>query len=212
MTDLDFTIDGGEMARATPSLKAHLRAIITGPRVLGGETPGNEVPFFLCPYAPEDEVPMKRLISSLTGDLIAMDIPVLELDLYRISIDLLKSTDRWDRLLKREARDDKTRFLALLQSTLNEEEVLVPEIRRRIEAEPHRVVFLTGIATAFPMLRSYTILSRLQSILKDAPTVIFFPGRYIQDSETGFSLKVLGRLKERNYYRAHNILHMRNIA
>ena len=62
------------------------------------------------------------------------------------------------------------------------------------------------------MIRSYTILSRLQTVLKVAPTVIFFPGRYTQDGDTGFSLKMLGRLRERNYYRAHNILHMRGTA
>jgi len=63
MTDLDFTIDGGEMARVGPGLRDHLRGIITGPRVLGGETPGNDVPFFLCPYDPEGEAAMQPLIS-----------------------------------------------------------------------------------------------------------------------------------------------------
>ena len=212
MTDLDFTVDGGEMARVKPGLKDHLRGIITGPRVLGGETPGNDVPFFLCPYAPDEEAPMQRLITDLASDIGASGTRVLTLDIYRIAIDLLQQTGRWDRLLSREARDDKGRFLALLQSTLNEEEVLVPEIRTRVEGTPHELIFLTGFAPAFPMIRSYTILSRLQSVLKEAPTVIFFPGRYTQDSETGFSLKMLGRLRERNYYRAHNILHMRGIA
>lgn len=209
MTDLDFILDAGEMARVSPSLKQHLKAIITGARVLGGETPGYDVPFFLCPYAPEDEVSMQKLIADLSGELSEMGHGVLELDLYRIAIEVLHTTNRWDRLLRRESRDGKERFLALLQSTLNEEEVLVPEIRNRVDAEPHRIVFLTGLAPAFPIIRSYTLLSRLQSVLKDAPTVIFFPGRYIQDEDRGFSLKVLGRLKERNYYRAHNILHMR---
>jgi hypothetical protein len=208
MTDLEFTIDGGQAAHATQGLRDHLRAIITGPRVLGGQTPGNDVPFFLCPYVPEEEVHMQRLIGDLAQDIEGAGVKVLTIDLYRVAIELLQRTGRWDRLLSREERDEKSRFLALLQSTLNEEEVLVPEIRARIEAKPHEIVFLTGFAPAFPMIRSYTLLSRLQSVLKTAPTVIFFPGQYTQDTETGFSLKMLGRLRERNYYRAHNILHM----
>lgn len=212
MTDLDFTVDGGEMARVKPGLKGHLRSIITGPRVLGGDTPGNDVPFFLCPYDPEGEAAMQRLIADLAAEIGAAGMRVLTLDLYRIAVDLLQRTGRWDRLLSREARDDKVRFLALLQSTLNEEEVLVPEIRDLVDRTPHDLIFLTGFAPAFPMIRSYTILSRLQTVLKVAPTVIFFPGRYTQDGDTGFSLKMLGRLRERNYYRAHNILHMRGTA
>lgn len=212
MTDLDFTVDGGEMARVKPGLKDHLRSIITGPRVLGGDTPGNDVPFFLCPYDPEGEAAMQRLIADLAAEIGASGTRVLTLDLYRIAVDLLQRTGRWDRLLSREARDDKVRFLALLQSTLNEEEVLVPEIRDLVDRTPHDLIFLTGFAPAFPMIRSYTILSRLQTVLRMAPTVIFFPGRYTQDRDTGFSLKMLGRLRERNYYRAHNILHMRGTA
>ena len=212
MTDLDFTVDGGEMARVKPGLKDHLRSIITGPRVLGGDTPGNDVPFFLCPYDPEGEAAMQRLIADLAAEIGSAGTRVLTLDLYRIAVDLLHRTGRWDRLLSREARDDKVRFLALLQSTLNEEEVLVPEIRDLVDRTPHDLIFLTGFAPAFPMIRSYTILSRLQTVLKVAPTVIFFPGRYTQDGDTGFSLKMLGRLRERNYYRAHNILHMRGTA
>lgn len=212
MTDLDFTVDGGEMARVKPGLKDHLRSIITGPRVLGGDTPGNDVPFFLCPYDPEGEAAMQRLIADLAAEIGTAGTRVLTLDLYRIAVDLLQRTGRWDRLLSREARDDKVRFLALLQSTLNEEEVLVPEIRDLVDRTPHDLIFLTGFAPAFPMIRSYTILSRLQTVLKVAPTVIFFPGRYTQDGDTGFSLKMLGRLRERNYYRAHNILHMRGTA
>ena len=209
MTDLDFTVDGGEMARVKPGLKDHLRSIITGPRVLGGDTPGNDVPFFLCPYDPEGEAAMQRLIVDLAAEIGATGTRVLSLYLYRIAVDLLQRTGRWDRLLSREARDGKVRFLALIQSTLNEEEVLVPEIRDLVARTPHDLIFLTGFAPAFPMIRSYTILSRLQTVLKVAPTVIFFPGRYTQDGDTGFSLKMLGRLRERNYYRAHNILHMR---
>lgn len=212
MTDLDFNVDGGEMARVKPGLKDHLRGIITGSRVLGGDTPGNDVPFFLCPYDPEGEAGMQRLIVDLAAEIGASGTRVLTLDIYRIAVDLLQRTGRWDRILSREVRDDKVRFLALLQSTLNEEEVLVPEIRDLVDRTPHDLIFLTGFAAAFPMIRSYTILSRLQTVLKVAPTVIFFPGRYTQDGDTGFSLKMLGRLRERNYYRAHNILHMRGTA
>lgn len=59
------------------------------------------------------------------------------------------------------------------------------------------------------MIRSHVILNKLQRVLKDAPTVIFFPGRYAHGFANGSSLQALCRLEEDHYYRAHNLLHMR---
>ena len=140
MTDQDFVVDGGEMARVTPALRKLLRAVITGPRILGGETPSNDVPFFLCPYDPDEEAKMQRMITDLAIEIGSFGTRVLTLDVYRIAIGLLQRTGRWDRLLSREARDDKGRFLALMQSTLNEEEVLVPKIRALVEGTPHDLI------------------------------------------------------------------------
>lgn len=212
----EFRIDGGEMAHVSPdtkdALKDHLLKLILGSSILGGQTPGNDIPFFLCPYAPEDEWHMDVLIKGLKDDLSAQGSQVLDLNLYKISIDLLKSTGRWDRILSRESRDEKAKFLSMLQSLLNEREVFVPGIKALVEAQEHKVVFITGIAPVYPILRSSSILSHLQSVLKDAPVVIFFPGRYLQDVEAGFSLKLFGRVRERNYYRAHNMLHMGSLS
>jgi hypothetical protein len=124
-------------------------------------------------------------------------------------VGLLRELIDWEELAGFERDERKDNFLQELQSTLNLTEVLIPRIRELTAAAPFQVLFLTGVGEAFPVIRSHLILNNLQSVLKDAPTVIFFPGRYSHGFANGSSLQVLCRLEEDHYYRAHNLLHMR---
>jgi len=207
--DLSFSVDQGAMARAGPELRAHLRRIITSPRVLRTAGPGNEIPFYICPFAPEDQVQMSEECALLRTELEADGVPVLEINLYDLMIGLLREQVNWDELAAFERTERKDDLLQELQSTLNLTEVLIPRIRELTAAQPFRVLFLTGVGEVFPVIRSHLILNKLQSVLKDAPTIIFFPGRYAHGFANGSSLQVLCRLEEDHYYRAHNLLHMR---
>jgi hypothetical protein len=207
--DLSFVVDQGAMARVGPDLRAHLRRIISSPRVLRTTGPGNEIPFYLCPFAPEDQVKMLEECQILIGELEGEGVPVLEINLYDLMIGLLRETIGWQELAAFEIEEPKDVLLEELQSTLNLKEVLIPRIRSRLAERPFRVLFLTGVGEVFPVIRSHLILNNLQSVLKDAPTVIFFPGRYAHGFANGSSLQVLCRLEEEHYYRAHNLLHMR---
>lgn len=207
--DLSFVVDQGAMARVGPELRAHLRRIITSPRVLRATGPGNEIPFYICPFAPEDQVRMGEECALLKAELEADGIPVLEINLYDLVIGLLRELLDWDQLAEFERAETKDDLLQELQSTLNLNEVLIPRIRELTRAALFRALFLTGVGEVFPVIRSHLILNNLQSVLKDAPTVIFFPGRYSHGFANGSSLQVLCRLEEDHYYRAHNLLHMR---
>jgi hypothetical protein len=207
--DLSFVVDQGAMARVGPELRAHLRLLITSPRVLRTTGPGNEIPFYLCPFAPEDQVRMEEECRLLIGELEGDGVPVLEINLYDLIIGLLREQVDWEELAAFERAEPKSVLLEELQSTLNLREVLIPRIRERTAERPFRVLFLTGVGEVFPVIRSHLILNNLQSVLKDAPTIIFFPGRYTHGFANGSSLQVLCRLEEDHYYRAHNLLHMR---
>lgn len=207
--DLSFVVDQGAMARAGPDLRTHLRRVITSPRVLRTAGPGNEIPFYICPFAPEDQVRMSEECALLRTELEADWVSVLEINLYDLMVGLLREQVDWDELAAFERTERKDDLLQELQSTLNLTEVLIPRIRELTAAQPFRVLFLTGVGEVFPVIRSHLILNNLQSVLKDAPTIIFFPGRYAHGFANGSSLQVLCRLEEDHYYRAHNLLHMR---
>ena len=65
---------------------------------------------------------------------------------------------------------------------------------------------MTGIGEVFPCIRSHNVLNNLQSVSKDKPMLMFFPGRYQQSDTMGSSLVLFGQLKDDQYYRAKNIL------
>lgn len=186
---------------------SHLYAIISGERFLKKQGLGNEVPFFIYSYAQQEAVAMSKHIRSLVKKLEVSGVRVLEVNLYDLSITLLKKRGIWDKILDMEPSVSKAELKELLQGVLDPAEHLVPAIAARLTSEPHDVLFLSGVGEVFPYIRSHNVLNNLQSTAKDKPTVMFFPGEYTHSPESGASLDLFGRLHDDKYYRAFNIFH-----
>lgn len=185
----------------------HLFNVISGQRFLNKQGLGNEVPFFICPYRPEEAVDMNRLQRQLCNRLGQQGIHVLDIDLYDLSVELLKQRGIWEQILEMEPMVAKDELKELLQGVLDPEHHLVPTIASQMAAEAHDVMFLSGVGEVFPYIRSHNVLNNLQSTAKDKPTVMFFPGAYTHSLESGASLDLFGRLQDDKYYRAFNIYH-----
>jgi hypothetical protein len=185
----------------------HLFAVISGQRFLKKQGLGNEVPFFICPFKPEEAVEMERLQRQLVNRLDQAGIRVLSINLYDLSVELLKERDIWDQLLEMEASLPKEQLMELLQGVLDPETHLVPAIAARLADTEFDVLFLSGVGEVFPYIRSHNVLNNLQSTAKEKPTLMFFPGDYVHSVETGASLELFARFHDDRYYRAFNIFH-----
>lgn len=185
----------------------HLFSVVSGQRFLNKQGLGNEVPFFICPYRPEEAVEMERLQRQLVNRLEQTGIRILSLNLYDLSVDILQERGIWDQVLEAESTVSKEQFKELLQGVLDPEHHLVPVIAQKIQGAEFDVLFLSGVGEVFPYIRSHNVLNNLQSTAKDQPTVMFFPGTYTHSLETGASLDLFGRLHDDKYYRAFNIFH-----
>jgi len=185
----------------------HLYKLISSERFLKKQGLGNEVPFFICPYRPEEDVEMKRLERQLIKQLDQHGVSILHINLYDLSIEMLKERGIWDRILNAEQNVVKEKFKELLQGVLDPENHLIPAIARKMERTNFDVMFITGAGEVFPYIRTHNVLNNLQSTAKDKPTVLFFPGRYTHSLEGGASLDLFGRLHDDKYYRAFNIYH-----
>lgn len=106
----------------------HLLSVISGQRFLQKQGLGNEVPFFICPFKPEESVEMERLQRQLVNRLGQVGIRVLEINLYDLSIEILKERDIWEQILSIEASVSKDELKELLQGVLDPEAHLVPAI------------------------------------------------------------------------------------
>lgn len=185
----------------------HLFDVISGQRFLMKQGLGNEVPFFICPYKPEESVEMDRIQRQLTNRLEQAGIRILEINLYDLSIEMLKERDIWNQVLEMEESVSKEQLKELLQGVLDSESHLVPAISERLANSDFDVLFLSGVGEVFPYIRSHNVLNNLQSTAKEKPTVMFFPGTYTHSLESGASLDLFGRLHDDKYYRAFNIFH-----
>lgn len=185
----------------------HLLAVLSGKRFLEMEGLSNEVPFFIYPYPPEASLAVaqakKRIKTKLSTQ---HGITVREVNLYDLSVEILKERGVWERVLELETEQDKDDFRELLQGMLDPQLHIAPAIRAKIEDGAFDIVFLTGIGEVFPYIRSHNVLNNLQSVVTGKPMLMFFPGRYEQSDTLGSSLVLFGRLKDDQYYRAKNIL------
>ena len=185
----------------------HLVAAISSERFLKMQGLGNEVPFFICPFKPQEFKDMSDIYVNLVNTLRNKGIRVLRINLYDLTIEILKKRGIWDQVLENEQSLSKDEFRELLQGVVDPETHLIPAIADKMAEGDFDVMFITGVGEVFPYIRSHTVLNNLQSTAKEKPTVMFFPGEYKHSLEEGASLDLFGRLHDDKYYRAFNIYH-----
>jgi hypothetical protein len=188
-----------------PQRFERLLRVISSERFLRMQGLNNDIPFFICPYPPQDAVEMVRLIRQLERRLQQAGIRVLEIDLYDLSVALLQQRGIWERILEMEATVEKAELKELLQGVLDPEHHLAPAIAERMAQSDYDVMFVTGVGEVYPYIRSHNVLNNLQSTAKERPTLMFFPGEYTHSLESGASLDLFGLLHDDKYYRAFNI-------
>ena len=192
--------------RSVAEDEIHLLKVIRGQRFLKMEGLSNEVPFFIYPYKPEDASEVAQARRRIKSNLRKEGIEVLEISLYELAIEILKERGVWERLLELESQQTKADFREILQGMLDPEQHIAPAVRQKLAEQSYDVFFLTGIGEVFPYIRSHNILNNLQSVSKDKPMLMFFPGTYAQSETMGSSLVLFGQLKDDQYYRAKNII------
>ena len=148
---------------------------------------------------------MTKMQRQLANRLNQQGVRILEINLYDLSITILKKGGDWDWYLTEEPNMPKTKLLEDLQSMLDVETVLVPAMASRMAHEAFDALFISGVGEVFPFIRSHNVLNNLQKAAKRQPTLMFFPGSYSHSMESGASLELFSRLHDDKYYRAFNI-------
>jgi len=180
----------------------HLFKVISSPEFLSRKSLGGEIPFFVSAFDVRQLHEVDKGVKGLINKLESVGIPVLEINLYDMVLEILDRELGEHAIFEIEKDMDKDEFKQALNSVLDIHEVLMPAIQEMIRRKAAKVYFLTGIGHVFPYIRSHNILNNLQTVAREAPTVAFFPGDY-----SGISLELFGVMKDDNYYRAFNIEH-----
>ena len=189
----------------------HLITILTSKKFLDCQILCNDVPFFIADYDIKNEVEISKMQVQLIKKLSEFDVKVLSINIYDLTVELLKQTGDWDWYIKNETTITKDRLKEDLQSILDVETVVTPAITELMNKSDYDVMFLTGIGEVFPYIRSHNILNNLQRFAKDRPTLMFFPGEYINYQNTGSTLNLFAKLMDDKYYRAANIYEIQEV-
>lgn len=161
---------------------------------------GNELGFYIFDYPPEDELFIRYYIKHILKQLTlpGSDIKPVEIDLYKVMVELLKSKNIFDKVAPME-KDKGEKEIKKALAPLLKADNFIKLIKQKIEG--HNLVFLTGIGKVWPLVRSHTILNNLHHILDKIPLIMFFPGKYDR-----VELQLFGKFRDDNYYRAFKLI------
>lgn len=160
----------------------------------------NEIPFFIFDYDPKDEL----LVRDETKKLKKNNPNIQEFDLFNILVELLKKEGYLDTVKEYEHEyDSQTLLSQLFQPFLSleaDDNPMLDYIRANAVDDSNHIVLLTGVGKSYPIIRSHTILNKLQPMIRLDPVVMFYPGRY--DQKSAMCLRLFDKLSDDNYYRA----------
>ena len=178
--------------------------LLSNEKFLRMEGLGNEVPFFVYPYDINHQSGIYKMLDSLVKRLDVSGIEVCLIGLYDMVISHFEKAGELEELLQYENEVTKDEFLEEMQSYLPVDSVIKPHFETMLSQKQYRLVFIYQVGEVFPFLRSHILLNNLQSVVKDMPMVLFFPGEYVTSYEHGFKLNLFGKF-EGPYYRAFNL-------
>ena len=165
---------------------------------------GNEVPFYIFDYNPQDEFQVREHLKALEQKINNENgnIKIKIIDLFDVLVNCLKDKGYLDRAIDLEKRYGSEKFIDTIKNSLGlktENNVFVKKIVEQVE--PNEVLFITGVGKIYPIMRSHKLLNNLFPYITQDPLVLFFPGSY-----SGYGLDLFDEIKGDNYYRAFKLL------
>ncbi len=174
---------------------------------------GNEIAFYIFDYPPEDELRVREHIQFLLSHLPKNKpgLRVAHINLFDFIIEYLKERKYLEKSFELQREEGNNALLNALKGILHEGKI-AKRFADIAKPEEHDLVLISGVGSAYPLLRSHTLLSNLHAIMGQTPLVMFYPGGY--DTQT---LRLFGktgltggsaeeRKKKINYYRAFRLI------
>jgi Domain of unknown function (DUF1788) len=169
---------------------------------LSGRGIGNEIAFYIFDYPPEDELRVRDYVRMLLDHIPKQKhgLRVKHVNLFDFVLDYLKSRKLLDKAVQMQREKGDGTLKNALAGPLHESKLgtLFAEVAR---PDQHDLIIVSGVGNVWPMLRTHSLLNNLQPVMGKTPLVVFYPGRY-----DGQSLRLFGKLKNDNYYRAFKLV------
>jgi hypothetical protein len=175
---------------------------VTSPEFLSGRGIGNEIGFYIFDYPPESELEVRDFLRTLLENMPKHrhGMRVKHIDLFDFMLDHLRSRGLLDKALRMQREKGDGALKKALSGPLHESKLSVP-FAEAAQPSEHDLIVVSGAGSVWPLLRTHSLLNNLQPVMGHTPLLLFYPGRY-----DGQSLRLFGKLKNNNYYRAFKLV------
>jgi len=175
---------------------------VTSNEFLSGSGISNEIAFYIFDYPPEDELRVRDYLRTLLDHIPKQKhgLRIKHVNLFDFVLGYLKSRKLLDKAIQMQREKGDEALKKALAGPLHESKLsaLFAEDAR---PDQHDLVIVSGVGSVWPLLRTHSLLNNLQPVMGKTPLVVFYPGRY-----DGQSLRLFGKLKINNYYRAFKLV------
>jgi Domain of unknown function (DUF1788) len=175
---------------------------ITSDEFLSGSGIGNEIAFYIFDYPPEDELRVRDFLVTLLDHIPKQKhgMRAKHIDLFDFMLDHLRSRNLLEKAIQLQREKGDQALKKALSGPLHESKLSAP-FAEAAKLEEHDLIIASGAGLVWPLLRTHSLLNNLQPVMGSTPLLLFYPGRY-----DGQSLRLFGKLKNNNYYRAFKLV------
>ena len=175
---------------------------VTSDDFLLGKGLGNEIPFYAFDYPPERELDVREHIAFLVAQIPKRrpGLRFVHINLFDLIIRYLKDRGFYDKALELQKKKGDEALLKALAAPLDAGK-LAKLFADEVKPEEQDLVLVSGVGSAYPLLRTHNLLNNLHHRMGSTPLVLFYPGVY-----DGQSLRLFGTLQDKPYYRAFRLV------
>lgn len=176
---------------------------VTAKEFLESKGLGNDIGFWIFDYPIEqDDMVMQFLNETIipTIESAPHKLKVTHINLFDFLIGLLRERGLLDKVIAMQQSSGDLKTLDAIKPVLKEDR-LAQKLAELVDHAKTDIVILSGVAAAYPMLRTHTLLSALHPHMQNTPLLMFYPGTY-----DGHALKLFNTLSDDHYYRAFRLV------
>ncbi|MBZ4192838.1 MAG: DUF1788 domain-containing protein [Candidatus Contendobacter sp.] len=175
---------------------------VTADDFLSGSGLGNEIAFYIFDYPPEAELRVRDYLCTVLDHLPKHrpGLRVQHVNLFDVVLDYLNSRQLLSKAIRMQRDQGDAALKKALAGPLHESR-LGAVFAEVAQPDQQDLVIVSGVGSVWPLLRAHALLNNLHAVMGQTPLVMFYPGQY-----DGQSLRLFGKLKNNNYYRAFRLV------
>jgi hypothetical protein len=175
---------------------------LSSDELLSGSGLGNEIGIYIFDYPAEEELRVRQHIQFLVERLpkAKPGLRLKHVNLFDLVIEYLRSRNLLDRAIEMQRTQGDAALFKALKGPLHESR-LATVFTEAAQPSQHDLVLLSGVGSAWPLVRSHALLNNLHPVMGSTPLVLFYPGKYDQ-----LTLQLFGIIPGKNYYRAFKLV------